>query len=109
MVEKSVVKVVRRYLQAISSRGVPVKAGVVFGSSTTGRMTEWSDIDLLVISPRFDKKFARADIDMLWHIAADIDSRIEPIAVGERQYEEDTLSGILDVARREGQLIPLAE
>jgi len=109
MVEKTVVRVVKKYLQAVSNHGIPVKAGVVFGSSATGKMNKWSDIDLLVVSARFDKKFKRSDIDMLWHIAADIDNRIEPIAVGERQFEEETASGILDVARREGQIIPLAD
>jgi predicted nucleotidyltransferase len=109
MVEKSVVNIVRKYLQAVSSQGFPVKAGVVFGSYATGKTHEWSDIDLLVISSRFDGQRKRHDIDLLWHIAADVDSRIEPIAVGEQQYEEDNVSAILDIARREGQIIPLAE
>ncbi|MCX6057267.1 MAG: nucleotidyltransferase domain-containing protein [Chloroflexi bacterium] len=109
MVNKSVVKIVRKYLHAISDQGIPVKAGVIFGSFATGKMTKWSDIDLLVISSRFDMQRKRQDIDLLWHIAADIDSRIEPIAVGEKQYKENDSSWIIEVARREGQLIPLAE
>ena len=109
MVDKSVVKVVKKYLRTLSSRGIPVKAGIVFGSYATGRMHEWSDIDLLVISPRFDKKLKRKDIDVLWHVAADVDSRIEPIAVGEKQYKENDSSFIIAIARREGQIVPLAE
>ncbi len=109
MVNKSVVKVVRKYLRAVSDQGIPVKIGVVFGSSTTGKMSKWSDIDLLVVSSRFDRKRRRGDIDLLWHIAADVDSRIEPIAVGEKQYKENNSSLIIEVARREGQIIPLAE
>ncbi len=108
MVNKSVVKVVRKYLRAVSDQGIPVKIGVVFGSSATGKMGKWSDIDLLVISSHFDRKRKRQDIDLLWHIAADVDSRIEPIAVGEKQYKENNSSWILEVARREGQIIPLA-
>jgi len=83
--------------------------GVLFGSYATGKTHKWSDIDLLVISPRFDKKLKRTDIDLLWHVAADVDSRIEPIAVGERQFKEDNSSFIIEIARREGQIIPLAE
>ncbi len=109
MVEKSVVKVVKKYLLALAEQGVPVKAGVLFGSYATGKPHEWSDIDLLVISPRFDLKKKRKDIDLLWHVAADVDTRIEPIAVGERQFKEDNTSFIIDIARREGQIIPLAE
>ena len=109
MVDKSVVRVVKKYLKTLSLQGIPVKAGVVFGSYATGRMHEWSDIDLLVISPRFDKKLKRKDIDALWHVAANVDSRIEPIAIGERQYKENNSSYIIDIARREGQIIPLAK
>ncbi len=109
MVDSAVVKSVQNYLRAVTQKGVPVRYGVLYGSYATGKAHKWSDIDLLVISPRFDKKFKRADIDVLWHVAADVDSRIEPIAVGERQYKEDNSSFIIEIARREGQIIPLAE
>lgn len=109
MVEKAVLKTIRRYLKAVAEHGIPVKAGVLFGSYATGKMHQWSDIDLLVISPHFDKKYKRKDIDLLWHVAADVDSRIEPIAVGEKQFQESKDSYIIVEARRDGQVIPLAE
>jgi len=109
VVEKSVLEIIRKYLKAVAKKGIPVKAGVLFGSYATGKIHEWSDIDLLVISPRFDKKYKRKDIDLLWHVAADVDSRIEPIAVGEQQFRESKDSYIIVEARREGQIIPLAE
>jgi len=109
MVEKSILIIIKTYLRAVAERGIPVQAGVLFGSYATGKVHEWSDIDLLVISPRFDGEYKRRDIDLLWHVAADIDSRIEPIAVGERQYRDSTDSYIIFEARREGQIIPLAE
>ena len=37
-------------------------------------------------------------MNLLWHIAARTDSRIEPIAVGERQYETDDSSAIIEIA-----------
>jgi len=109
MVDKTVLDVVKKYLQALSTQGLPVKAGVLFGSYTAGKTTKWSDIDLIVISPRFDAKYKRTDIDLLWHVAANVDSRIEPIAVGEQQYINDRSSFIIETARREGQIIPLAD
>lgn len=97
------------YLRAVQNEGIPVKAGVLFGSYATGKAHEWSDIDLLVISPRFDEQRDRRDIDLLWYIAARTDSRIEPIAVGEKQFKESQDSMIIEIARREGQIIPLAD
>lgn len=108
MVDDTIIKSVKIYLRSVAAQGIPVKAGVLFGSYATGKAHEWSDIDLLVISPRFDN-LQRRDIDLLWHVAAKTDSRIEPIAVGEKQFAESRDSMIIEIARREGQMIPLAD
>ena len=109
MVDEAIVRSVRRYLQAVARQGIPVRYGVIFGSYAAGRADSWSDIDLLVVSPQFDSLRERDDINLLWRIAARTDSRIEPISVGERQYQEDDSSAIIEIARREGQIVTLAE
>lgn len=107
MAKESVVTIVRQYLQALVKRGIPVQQGVIFGSQVSGQPHIWSDIDLLVVSPQFDGERNREDVNLLWHIAARTDSRIEPIAVGQRQFEEDDSSAIIEIARREGQVVRL--
>ena len=109
MVDKSVVKGVRNYLRALQDQGLIINFGVVFGSQVRGIPGSWSDIDLLVVSPRFDDQRDRADIDLLWRIAARTDNRIEPIPCGERQWREDESSAIIEIARREGQPITITE
>lgn len=54
MVAESIVNPIRHYLQVVSEQGIPVHYGVVFGSQVTGRADVWSDIDLLVVSPKYD-------------------------------------------------------
>ncbi len=49
------------------------------------------------------------DINLLWRMAARTDSRIEPIPVGQRQFEEDDSSAIIEIARREGQVVSIRE
>ena len=98
MVDESIVNAVKRYLEVVAAEGVPVSYGVVFGSHVTGRADVWSDIDLLVVSPKYDLPRKREDVNVLWRIAARTDSRIEPIPVGERQYEEDDSSAIIAVS-----------
>ena len=105
MVDESVVKTVQKYLQTLVESGITVRYVVVFGSHAGGHHNFWSDIDLLVVSPRFDGERKREDVNLLWRIAARVDSRIEPIAVGQRQFEEDDSSAIIEIARREGQVI----
>jgi uncharacterized protein len=107
MVERSIINSVHRYLRILQDHGIDVHFGIVFGSRATGNTDEWSDIDLLVVSPRFDHMSDRKDIDMLWHLAARVDSRIEPIPCGKIQWEADNANPIIEISRREGEKIQL--
>jgi predicted nucleotidyltransferase len=79
--------------------------GVIFGSQVTGKTHEWSDIDLMVISPMFDESRTYESIGRLWRAAARVDSRIEPIACGARQWREDDGTPIIEVVRQEGVIV----
>ena len=107
MVDESVLNGVLKYLRALRDQGIKVKFGVVFGSQVSGKTDPWSDIDLVVVSPHFDAERTREDINMLWRLAAQTDSRIEPIPCGERQWLEDDASAIIEIARREGEAITI--
>jgi len=107
MVDESVVRAVQNYLQRLEEQGVPVRFGVIFGSQVDGNPDAWSDIDLLVVSPRFEGERQRQDINLLWRTAARIDSRIEPIPVGPLQFDSDDSSAIIEIARRAGQKVYL--
>lgn len=108
MVDESIVESVKKYLHAVNNSGIPVRYGVIFGSQTTGAAHEWSDIDLVVVSPLFDGIRRRQDIDLLWRLTVTTDSRIEPIAVGQRQWQEGA-SPIVEIARLEGEVVTIDE
>lgn len=107
MVERSVVEAVRRYVDAVRKAGVHLTGAVVFGSHARGQATPDSDIDLIVISPEFDQRRDRRRTALLWRLRARTDSRIEPVAVGERQWREETGVPLISIAREEGEEISL--
>ena len=108
MVDPGIVAAVRRHLDALRrDHAVDVRRGVVFGSHARAQADQWSDIDLVVIAPRFDGPISRADVSLLWRTAAHTDSRIEPVPCGERQWAEDQSSALLEIAPREGQMVVL--
>ncbi len=109
MVDRAVVAAVRAYLRAVQDQGLAVRAGVLFGSWARGTPGRWSDIDVIIISPRFDGPVRRDDIDLLWRVAARTDSRIEPVPCGERQWAEDDATPVIEAARREGHAVTLGE
>ncbi len=107
-VAESMAGIVREYLRTLVLRGVPVRYAVVFGSQASDVAHPSSDIDLLVVSPLLDGDHRREDVNLLWRVAAHTDSRIEPIAVGVRQFEEGDGSPIVEIAQREGTIVSLA-
>jgi len=109
MVDRTIVETIQNYLKAVQREGIAVRFGIVFRSHATGRSNPWSDIDVLVVSPLFDAPRNRRDVDLLWRLAARSDSRIEPIPCGERQWDADSSSAIVEIARREGKTISLVE
>jgi predicted nucleotidyltransferase len=105
MADESVTDVVRRYLRNLRAAGLRDPSAVLFGSFARGAAHEWSDIDLIVVSPRYDAPFALDDVETLWIVAARTDSRIEPVPCGQRQWLEDDQSVLIETARREGRRI----
>ncbi len=102
MAEESIKQSVKKYLQELLRQGVSVRFGVLFGSYARGGSHQWSDIDLLVVSDKYDYSCSREDINLLWKTAARTDNRIEPIPVGLTRWEQDDESTIIEIARREG-------
>jgi len=108
MVAPTIIEVVKKYFEKLSKAGLPISFGVIFGSYARGTTNEYSDIDLLVVSPEFDGTISRESVKKLWQIAARTDSRIEPIPCGELQWRNDTSNAIIEIARTEGQAVPAA-
>lgn len=107
MVEESVITSVKKYLTELTQLGVPVNQAILFGSYARKDTQRWSDIDLLIISSRYDRPYTRKDINLLWRTAAHTDSRIEPVPIGLERWKNDDESTIIEIARREGIPIKL--
>jgi predicted nucleotidyltransferase len=101
MVESIIASAIKQYLASLPSVGIHVRKAVLFVSYAKGQAGQWSDIDLIIIAPEFDGRRDISLIKSLWR-ATGIDSRIEPIPCGEKEWETDESRPILEIARREG-------
>jgi predicted nucleotidyltransferase len=72
----SIVKSVERFLTEVK-RQQRVAAAYLYGSQIKGRVTEWSDIDLAIISPDFSADLFQEQLNLM-RLAVQIDDRIEP-------------------------------
>jgi uncharacterized protein len=105
MVDRAIDLAVRQYLRALAEVGIHAQRAVLFGSHAKGTADEWSDIDLVVIARELEPPASRQLVNKLWETRATTDSRVEPIACGQREWETDQSRPILEIARREGILL----
>lgn len=108
MAKRAIVNKVRKYLGILLENGFPVTGGIIYGSYARGEETPDSDIDVLVLSPLFDRN-RRARVGELWSLARKADIRIEPVPVGEKRFHTDNVSPLLEIARREGIFLKIDE
>ncbi|MBS3157420.1 nucleotidyltransferase domain-containing protein [Candidatus Woesearchaeota archaeon] len=53
--KKSLIKKLKVFRSTINSE-IPIKKMFLFGSYATGKTRKWSDVDLVIVSPKFRKK-----------------------------------------------------
>ncbi|MDI7269100.1 MAG: nucleotidyltransferase domain-containing protein [Myxococcota bacterium] len=99
-----IVAIVKAYLRLLGQAGVPARRAVIFGSHARGTARPDSDIDVLVVSPVFDVDRFGAE-SVLWRLTRKVDSRIEPVPVGEAEYAGEARSPLVYEARRTGFVV----
>ena len=70
MVDDSVRERIASFVTAAEELGIPVSRVILFGSVARGEADEWSDIDVVVVSPLFDGPDGRRAVDLLWRATA---------------------------------------
>ncbi len=101
MVNTKVIKVVKEYLDELSSKGIEIKKAFIYGSQANGTASKDSDIDLMLVSPLFDGETDKY-MPAIWLSKIRTENRIEPIAIGEKRFIEDDVSPIIEIVRQEG-------
>ena len=79
---------VRRFLAVLGEHNIPVERAYLFGSYTAGRAHEWSDIDVAVVTPRFEGDGFDFKLSLM-KIARDIDLCLEPHPFLSAEFSED--------------------
>lgn len=93
----AVEKIIKDFLQAVTSQGIKVDRAFLYGSHARGEANENSDIDLIVISSDFSKMPAWRRWEVLGKAVARIMEPVEPLA-----YTPEEVEALM---KREGNFI----
>ena len=81
MAQNEVIELLESYCRLLIASGISVEKAFLYGSYASGKATEDSDIDVMIVSPLFDDDDDAIKIKA-WSFTRKIDSRIEPYTVG---------------------------
>ena len=95
---KTIEKKVRSYAQRLEQNGLPISRVFVFGSYAKGATHKYSDIDVCVVSERFDDAFEA--LQYLWTRKNQKEINIEPVGFSPKDFREG--SSLINEIKRTG-------
>ena len=107
MGKREVVKIINRFVRELKRQNIVLDHILLYGSYAHGRVRPESDIDVAVVSRDFGKD--RVEEGMrLFRIAGQIDSRLEPVPVSLKAYENDTWVPLIHELREKSVALKVA-
>ena len=102
MDRKETISKISEYIKILNESGLLIEKAFLFGSASRDEEHEGSDIDVMLISKRFDDSTDDLAYSLIWKLTRRIDSRIEPFAVGLSRFDNDEVSPLLQIVKKEG-------
>jgi len=79
---------IAEFLQALQMNNIPIRRAILFGSYAQGNYTEWSDIDLAIVSEAFQGD-RMEDRDKIRPIKLSISSELEVLPYTPEDFTEE--------------------
>lgn len=93
-----------RYLRR--EHHLPVTQAYLFGSHAKGLARRWSDIDICILSPAFQRRDA---LSYLWQRRRDVDVEhgIAPVGYDPKEFKRDSLSPLIWEIQKTGKRLTI--
>lgn len=101
MDQEQAINIVLQYISNLNTHGMQIKKAYLYGSYAKKTHSDSSDIDVMLISDLFDTDDDRI-LSTPWSPKIRFDYRIEPVAIGTKQFQEDDATPIIQIVKKEG-------
>jgi uncharacterized protein len=106
---RQITTLVRRYIAALEARGISVERVFLFGSHAARHPQEWSDIDIAVISPKFDALSLLERYEQLGLANRELQAPLDVVGFSPSQVAHCEPGSFLAEILRTGVTIPLRQ
>ena len=101
MAKGEVIELLKRYILLLNSNGISVYKAFLFGSYSTNTATEASDIDVMIVSEKYDETDDEA-VGKIWKLTRMVSTKIEPFLIGKNKFISDDNSPLIEQIKRQG-------
>jgi predicted nucleotidyltransferase len=101
MARSEVIELLKKYILLLNSEGISVNKAFLFGSYSTDSASESSDIDIMIVSDKYDETDDIA-IGRIWNLTRRISTKIEPFLIGDKKFKEDNSSPLINMIKEQG-------
>ncbi len=101
MATNEVIDILKKYVILLNAEGMSVYKAYLFGSYSTGTANDSSDIDVMIVSDKFDENDDIASGKM-WKLTRKINTKIEPFLIGKNKFNDDSSSPLVSLIKTSG-------
>ena len=103
-IPQKITKVVQNYIQRLSrEEKLPIKKVIIFGSHAKGKRHKWSDIDVCILSPRFQDSLKAIEFLLIKRERGEVIAGLEPVGFTEEDFK--TSSSLIEEIKRTGVVL----
>lgn len=100
MANKEVIELLKKNIVLLNSEGISVNKAFLFGSYSNDTASEYSDIDVMIVSDKYDET-DDITVGKIWNLTRKINTKIEPFLIGKEKFMDDT-SPLISMIKKEG-------
>lgn len=101
MAKREVIELLKKYIILLNTEGISVCKAFLFGSYSNDTATDSSDIDIMIVSDKYDETDDEA-IGLTWKLTRKINTRIEPFFIGINKFRNDSSSPLISMIKTKG-------
>lgn len=101
MAQREIMELLKKYIILLNAEGVSVYKAFLFGSYSTNTANESSDIDVLIVSDKYNDSDDEI-IGKIWKLTRKINSKIEPYLIGINKFRNDNISPFINMIKSQG-------